>query len=62
MNTLPAVYRINRAGALLGVSRATTYRLVKDKKLELVKVGERASAMAAESLENHLKGRPRQNA
>lgn len=59
--TTPQVYRINRASALLGVSRATTYRLVRNKKLVLVKVGERASGITAESLEKHLKGTPPHN-
>lgn len=58
---LMGVYRINRACELLGVSRATTYRLVRDKKLVLVKVGERASAITAESLEKHIKGQGLQN-
>ena len=62
MNTqAPRIYRINRASDLLGISRATTYRLVRDKKLVLVKVGERASGITAESLENHLKGQQPQN-
>ena len=62
MTTEPIrTYRINRACELLGVSRATTYRLVRDKKLQLVKVGKRASGITAESLEKHLSAGAHQN-
>ena len=63
MTTEPVLtYRVNRVCQVLGVSRATTYRLVRDKKLELVKVGKRASGITAESLQRHLAGGKHQNA
>lgn len=51
----------DHAFELLGVSRVTTYRLVRDKKLVLGKVEERASEITAESLEKHIKGERLQN-
>ncbi|WP_240754260.1 helix-turn-helix transcriptional regulator [Lampropedia aestuarii] len=55
MTTEPVrTYRVNRASELLDVSRATIYRLVRAKKLVLVKVGERASGITADSLERHI--------
>lgn len=54
-------YRINRVCELLGVSRATAYRLVRDKKLQLVKVGKRASGLTADSIEKHLNASLQQN-
>ena len=62
MTTEPVLtYRVNRVCQVLGVSRATTYRLVRDKKLELVKVGKRASGITAESLQRHLAASKHQN-
>ena len=53
--------RRDHVADLLGVSRTTTYRLVRDKKLELVKVGRRPSAITMESLEKHLGNQLPQN-
>ena len=50
----PLVYRINRACSKLGVSRSTIYRLVRQKKLDMVKISERASGITAESIGRHL--------
>lgn len=50
-NAKPITYRINVAMAKLGVSRTTIYRMVNDGKLELVKIGKRASGITADSLE-----------
>jgi len=47
----PKIYRVNVASIKLGVSRATIYRLVKSRKLILIKIGERASGITAESLD-----------
>lgn len=47
-------YRINVAMAKLGVSRSTIYRMVKDKSLDLVKIGRQASGITAASLHNHI--------
>lgn len=44
------LYRINVAEAKLGVSRSTIYRLVKDGRLELVKIGKRSSGITADSI------------
>jgi len=41
------LYRISVAEAKLGVSRSTFYQLVKDGKLELVKISRRASGITA---------------
>lgn len=54
-------HRFKRVCELLGISRATAYRLVRDKKLVLVKVGKRASSITAESLERHLAAGANQN-
>ena len=56
------IYRINAAAAMLGISRSTAYRLIRDKKLVMVKISTRASGITAESLEQHLGGQPIQNA
>lgn len=59
MNTAqhPLAYQINHAAAKLDVSRATIYRLVKDKHLTLVKVGKRASRITAQSIHDYLASR-----
>jgi len=49
------LYRINVAEAKLGVSRSTIYRLVKEGKLELVKIGKRASGITVESISAMIK-------
>ncbi|MFJ9533316.1 helix-turn-helix transcriptional regulator [Herbaspirillum sp. NPDC101396] len=43
-------YRVNVAEAKLGISRSTIYRLVKKGDLVLVKIGERASGIIADSI------------
>jgi excisionase family DNA binding protein len=47
----PKIYRINAATTKLSVSRSTIYRLVKSGKLTLVKIGERASGITADSID-----------
>ena len=59
--TPPKIYRINAASEMLGISRSTTYRLIRDKKLVTVKVSERISGITAESLENHMRSQAPQN-
>ncbi|MDA8447170.1 helix-turn-helix transcriptional regulator [Paracidovorax valerianellae] len=49
-----SVYRIARACQKLDVSRSTVYRLVKDKKLVLVKLGERASGITVTSMNRYI--------
>src|SRR3546814_4877918 len=44
------LYRINVAEAKLGVSRSTIYRLVKEGKQDLVKIGKRSSGITASSI------------
>ncbi|BEP92503.1 hypothetical protein GmRootA79_08870 [Acidovorax sp. A79] len=44
------------------MSRATIYRLVKDKHLKLVKVGKRASRITAQSLTDNLESHGADNA
>lgn len=64
-STTPApqrIYRINKAAELLGISRATTYRLIKVGKLVMVKISQRASGVTAESLEKHMSSQALQNA
>ena len=58
----PLAYQINHAAAKLDVSRATIYRLVKDKHLTLVKVGKRASLITAKSIHDYLESRCGDNA
>lgn len=53
-STPQKIYRINKAAQMLGISRSTTYRLIKVGKLVMVKVSDRASGVTAESLEKHL--------
>lgn len=43
-------YRANVAEAKLGISRSTIYRLVKKGHLVLIKIGERASGITADSI------------
>ena len=50
-------YRINPAAALLGLSRATIYRLIHAGELDLVKLSERASGIPRESLGRYAKAR-----
>jgi len=54
LGTGSITYRVNVAAAKLGVSRATIYRLVKDRKLDLVKIGRRASGITAASMQSML--------
>jgi len=51
------LYRINVAEAKLGVSRSTIYRLVKEGKLELVKIGRRSSGITVASILAMIEGR-----
>ncbi|MBJ9693662.1 helix-turn-helix domain-containing protein [Burkholderia cenocepacia] len=44
------LYRIAEASKTLGVSRSTVYRLMRDSKLELVKIGARSSGVTGKSL------------
>ena len=60
--TLQRIYRINKAAEMLGISRSTTYRLIKVGKLVMVKISERASGVTAESLEKHMSSQALQNA
>lgn len=46
----PLVYRPARAAAALGISRGTVYKLIKDGKLDLVRLGERSSGITATSI------------
>lgn len=50
INTPPPVRRPNDTAYLLGISRSTLYRLVKQGELQLVKLGERSSAITRESI------------
>jgi len=51
MTTAPAkAYQVNRAAQLLDVSRSTIYRMVKEKRLVMVKIGKRGSRITAESI------------
>jgi len=54
-NPTPIIYRINDAIRQMGISRGTLYKLVKSGDLTLVKIGERASGITAESMIGHLK-------
>lgn len=63
MNSTPQkIYPINAAAQMLGISRSTAYRLIRDKKLVMVKISTRASGITAESLALHLGAKPIQNA
>jgi len=53
-NPTPIIYRINDAIRQMGISRGTLYKLVKSGDLTLVKIGERASGITAESIIRHL--------
>lgn len=44
------LFKINRVAQMLDVSRSTVYRLIRDKKLTLVKVGTRVSRITASSV------------
>lgn len=61
-DSIPLACQINRPAEKLDVSRATIYRLVKDKHLKLVKVGKRASRITAQSLTDYLESRRADNA
>lgn len=50
----PIIYRINDALKQIGISKGTLYKLVKSGDLTLVKIGERASGITAESINRHL--------
>ncbi|WP_310041701.1 helix-turn-helix transcriptional regulator [Paraburkholderia caribensis] len=50
----PKLHRINVAARLLGVSRATIYRLVRAGHLTLVKIGLNASGITDESLRDFV--------
>ena len=52
---LNAAFQINRVAQMLDVSRSTVYRLVRDKRLTLVKVGKRGSRITAESVSELLR-------
>ena len=52
---LPQLVRPKQACVLLSISKATLYRLINADKLQLVKIGERASAIPSESIENYLR-------
>jgi excisionase family DNA binding protein len=54
----PRVYRMNTATEMLGVSRNTIYRLVRNGELVLVKVGAKASGITSESLIAFLAKKP----
>jgi excisionase family DNA binding protein len=56
MNGVQRHYRILEAAELLGISKWTVYRLVKEGRLTLVKVGKRASGIPADSLRNLMRG------
>jgi excisionase family DNA binding protein len=47
--------RLNKACELLSISKTTLYRLIDADKLQLVKIGERASAITTDSIVKHLK-------
>ena len=48
-------FQINRVAQMLDVSRSTVYRIVRDKRLTLVKVGKRGSRITAESVSELLR-------
>ncbi|MDN7879631.1 helix-turn-helix transcriptional regulator [Burkholderia aenigmatica] len=55
--TAPAparLYRVAEVMRRLSVSRSTVYRLVRDGKLTLVKIGERSSGITSASLDAFL--------
>jgi len=52
---LPQLVRPKQTCFVLSISKATLYRLIQADKLRLVKIGERASAIPKESIENYLK-------
>lgn len=52
---LPQLIRPKQACVLLSISKPTLYRLINADKLQLVKIGERASAIPSESIENYLR-------
>lgn len=52
---LPQLVRPKQACIILSISHSTLYKLIKEEKLQLVKIGERASAIPSESIENYLR-------
>lgn len=52
-----AAFRIDRVAQMLDVSRSTVYRLIRDKRLTLIKIGKRGSRVTAESVSELLKAR-----
>lgn len=52
---LPQLVRPKQACSLLSISKSSLYRLINAEKLQLVKIGERASAIPSESIENYLR-------
>ncbi|WP_175924932.1 helix-turn-helix transcriptional regulator [Burkholderia cepacia] len=50
------LYRIKAVMDMTSISRTTVYRLVDKGKLKLVKIGERSSGIAAESVEAIMAG------
>ncbi len=55
LTNLPQLVRPNHACSLLSISKTTLYRLINNDKLQLVKIGERASAIPSQSIEHYLK-------
>ena len=51
----PRLFRPKQACTVLAISKSTLYRLINTNKLQLVKIGERASAIPSESIANYLK-------
>ena len=49
------VYRVGNVVRMLDVSRATVYRLAKDGRLKLVKIGTSASGITAQSLGEYMR-------
>ncbi|WP_244135577.1 helix-turn-helix transcriptional regulator [Burkholderia seminalis] len=55
------LYRIAEASKMLGVCKATVYNLARDGRLELVKIGARASGVTGKSLIALIEGRSRRS-
>lgn len=52
---LPQLVRPKQACVLLSISKSSLYRLINADKLQIVKIGDRASAIPSESIENYLR-------
>lgn len=52
----PLVYRLGQAADLLGISKVTLWRRIKDGTLTPVKIGPRASGVTAESVHRLVGG------